>query len=228
MRAEHATFSMYSRACVQTEACPPKLLCGFDSTEKEGPSLPRVWYNESELTKHDLQLPQSTAPNWKQFNKQHWFFSTYALSVQAMCVSVYVCVCMCVIICFTFYAIEYRTSPGFSLCPLSFRTRAGNTTLIVSCSSTKKNTERQIFRDCVCAFVHVNRDVAFSCYWDSSSTVLVFVLIFLRKILSVLQLAINEVGKKSIKKHRRVKFICRIHKFFLFIFLFSFFSAAYF
>lgn len=59
MRAEHATFfRMYSRGCIHTEACPLRQLPGFDSTEQEGPSLPRVWYNESELTKHDLQLSQ--------------------------------------------------------------------------------------------------------------------------------------------------------------------------
>lgn len=58
MRAEHATFCMYSRASIHTEACPLRQLRGFDSMEWEGPSLPRVWYNEGELTKHDLQLSQ--------------------------------------------------------------------------------------------------------------------------------------------------------------------------
>lgn len=58
MRAEHATLCMYSRASVHAEACPLRQLCGFDSMEWEGPSLPRVWYNEGELTKHDLRLSQ--------------------------------------------------------------------------------------------------------------------------------------------------------------------------
>lgn len=58
MRAEHATFCMYSRASIHTEACPLRQLHGFDSMEWEGPSLPGVWYNESELAKHDLQLSQ--------------------------------------------------------------------------------------------------------------------------------------------------------------------------
>lgn len=46
------------RASIHTEACPPSQLHGFDSMEWEGPSLPRVWYNESELTTHDLRLSQ--------------------------------------------------------------------------------------------------------------------------------------------------------------------------
>ena len=54
--AEHATFCMFSRAFIHTEACPLRHLHGFDSMEKESPSLPRVWYNESELSKYDLQL----------------------------------------------------------------------------------------------------------------------------------------------------------------------------
>lgn len=58
MRAEHATFYMYSSASIHTEACPLRQLHGFDSMEWEGPSLPRVWYNESELTAHDLRLSQ--------------------------------------------------------------------------------------------------------------------------------------------------------------------------
>lgn len=58
MRAEHATFCMYSGASIHTEVCPLRQLYGFDSMEWEGPSLPGVWYNESELTTHDLQLFQ--------------------------------------------------------------------------------------------------------------------------------------------------------------------------
>lgn len=80
MRAEHATFPVYSGASVQTEACPPKQLRGFDGMENEGPSLPGVWYNESELTKHDPQLLQIRS-RLKQDNKQHWFGSTFALAV---------------------------------------------------------------------------------------------------------------------------------------------------
>ncbi len=60
MRAEHATFCMYSAASIHTEACPLRQLHGFDSMEWEGPSLPRVWYNESELTTHDLRLSQTS------------------------------------------------------------------------------------------------------------------------------------------------------------------------
>lgn len=56
MRAEHATFCVCSGASIHTEACPLRQLRGFDSMEWEGPSLPRVWYNESELTTHDLRL----------------------------------------------------------------------------------------------------------------------------------------------------------------------------
>lgn len=58
MRAEHATFCMYSRASIHSEACPLRQLHGFDSMKWEGPSLPRVWYNESELATHDLRLSQ--------------------------------------------------------------------------------------------------------------------------------------------------------------------------
>lgn len=54
MRAEHATFCMYSRASIHTEAWSLRQLRGFDSMEWVGLSLPRAWYNESELTKHDL------------------------------------------------------------------------------------------------------------------------------------------------------------------------------
>lgn len=58
MRAEHATFCMYSRASIYSEACPLRQLRGFDRMKWEGPSLPRVWYNESELATHDLRLSQ--------------------------------------------------------------------------------------------------------------------------------------------------------------------------
>lgn len=53
-----ACYFLYSTASIHTEACPLRQLHGFDSMEWEGPSLPRVWYNESELTKHDLRLSQ--------------------------------------------------------------------------------------------------------------------------------------------------------------------------
>lgn len=46
------------RVSIHAGACPPSQLHGFDSMEWEGPSLPRVWYNESELTTHDLRLSQ--------------------------------------------------------------------------------------------------------------------------------------------------------------------------
>lgn len=64
MRAEHATFCMYSRASIHTEECPLRQLHGFDSMEWEGPFLLRVWYNEGELTKHDLWL------SWISYLKQ--------------------------------------------------------------------------------------------------------------------------------------------------------------
>lgn len=131
MRAEHATFSMHSGACAQTEPCPPKLLRGFDSTEKEGPSLPGVWYNESELAKHDLQLPQKLCLKRLQTENSTTNSTDSSLHMHSLVKEV------CVgwgwrggggsIICFIFYVIEYRTSPGFLLCLLSFRTRAGNT-----------------------------------------------------------------------------------------------------
>lgn len=58
MRTEHPTVCMCSRASIHSEACPLRQLHVFDSTEWEGFSLPRVWYNEGELTKHDLLLSQ--------------------------------------------------------------------------------------------------------------------------------------------------------------------------
>lgn len=57
-------FCVYSRASIHTEACPLRQLRGFDSMEWEGPPLPRVWYNESKLTKHDLQLSQISYSKW--------------------------------------------------------------------------------------------------------------------------------------------------------------------
>lgn len=58
MRAEQETFWMHSRAAFHTDASPLRQLHGFDSMEWKGPSIPRVWYNETELTTHDLWLSQ--------------------------------------------------------------------------------------------------------------------------------------------------------------------------
>lgn len=61
------------RASIHTEACPPRQLGGFDSMEWEGPPLPRVWYNESELSVHDLERATWNDSSSKQHNKQRWF-----------------------------------------------------------------------------------------------------------------------------------------------------------
>lgn len=64
----------------------------FDSMEREGSSLPRVWNNECELTKHDLQGSQISYLKKGELE-------TLQQTAERVCVHVPGCVSECMFLC---------------------------------------------------------------------------------------------------------------------------------